>query len=287
MPEEDGKQGLPNMASFYIGVVDLFAVFLPGGILAFLLIPCVPLADFPQSKLASSPAVQWVAFSVAAYALGHLLFGLGGMVMDGLYSVFFKNGSRRLRMRRERAYSELSRLVGFKANTGDNALDWTLAILRLKEPGGLADLDRMEADSKFMRSLTLTLVLSLPLIQYARKGYAGTFGTVWLVLGALLAGVLGERVFTRLNKWGSRVRWINLLPAAAWFVGVALILARHPEDPFFVRLGMGSIVLSIITASRFMDLRQKRTRIAYELLLVSFSPNCHIPATTATAANNP
>ena len=132
MAEEGGKPGLPNLAGFYIGVVDLFAILLPGAILAFLLIPCLPLADFPQSKLASSAAVQWAAFSVAAYALGHLLFGLGGLVMDPLYGVFYKNGSKRLRMRREQAYTELGRLIGFKKGTGDNALDWTLApILRL------------------------------------------------------------------------------------------------------------------------------------------------------------
>lgn len=64
----------------------------------------------------------------------------------------------------------------------------------------------------------------------------------------------------------SRLSWLTLIPAKAWFRAVILTLATHPEDQFFLGLGICTVALSMVSALRFMDLRQKRTRIGYEML---------------------
>jgi hypothetical protein len=274
MAEEGASQhSLPGLAGLYIGVVELIAILLPGGILAFLLIPCLPLKDFPQTGEISSPALTWVAFAIAAYTLGHLLFGLGAISLDPLYHFFYKNASGKFKMRRERVYSEL-KVVKFLPDTGDNALDWTLAILSLRAPNTFVQLDRLEADSKFLRSLVLTMLFSWPLIQYSRKGHPSLAGAGLLIGSALAAQALAGWITVKWtkwkgSKWGDRLKWLTLVPTGYWLIGVTVVLRRNHGDPIFFGLGIVSSLLAILAAFRFMELRQKRTRIAYELFLTS------------------
>jgi len=49
VPEEEASEAkVPTLANFWIGVVELFAVLVPGAILSFLLIPWLPLNAVPQ-----------------------------------------------------------------------------------------------------------------------------------------------------------------------------------------------------------------------------------------------
>jgi hypothetical protein len=50
--------------------------------MALLLLPCLDLKSLSDHNFALSGRPGWVSFAIAAYALGHILFGLGAMVFD-------------------------------------------------------------------------------------------------------------------------------------------------------------------------------------------------------------
>jgi hypothetical protein len=154
MPEEGSEKKLPILADFYVGVVELFAVMLPGVIFAFLLITCLPPDIYlPTGRIPLTGTAGWLAFAIGAYALGHVLFALAAFALDPVYHVVYKNRGEAFNELHKRVYIQLETLVEFKRDTGDDALDWTLAILSLRAPGAIAQLDHRDADSKFLRSL--------------------------------------------------------------------------------------------------------------------------------------
>jgi len=298
VPEEGASEAkVPTLANFYIGVVELFAVLIPGAILSFLLIPWLPLDALPQAgKIVLTPTVRWVAFAIAAYGLGHFLFSLGALAMDPIYDLSYKDRSRSFRKRREAIYHELETSpefgrLGFKRGTGDNALDWTLAILTFRLPGAFAQLDRLEADSKFLRSLVLILLFSSPLLQDKKATPAGILVTAYIVIAACLwaLNVLSrlmeesdrrkakerkreteeERKMREAQEYSARLL-ISSVVVAFFVVALAVILFIFGYKSF-MWYWLSSSVLAILAAVRFMQLRQKRTRLAYELLLVSLA----------------
>src|SRR5882762_9507066 len=68
-------------SDFYVGVLDFFAILLPGAIATAILAPRIghlvlgPLIAVPVGE----PA-KWAAFLVCSYFLGHLIFLLGSFV---------------------------------------------------------------------------------------------------------------------------------------------------------------------------------------------------------------
>jgi hypothetical protein len=85
MPEEHSS-GKP--ADFFVGLVDFFAILLPGAILTFWLYKCLEhrggsllgfLPDLPEGW------VTFAASAISAYVLGHLLFVIGSLCVDPVY----------------------------------------------------------------------------------------------------------------------------------------------------------------------------------------------------------
>ena len=80
---EDGLSFEPQ--KFFIGVIDFFAILLPGALLTYLLrirLERLPEVDLRIERLEG--AKGWVAFLVASYFLGHLMF-LIGSALDEVY----------------------------------------------------------------------------------------------------------------------------------------------------------------------------------------------------------
>ena len=77
---------MPKPSDFFVGVLDFFAILLPGAIATAMLSPRVgpwvlgPLIDKPSSE-----AVGWAMFLTAAYFLGHLIFLVGSWI-DRFYN---------------------------------------------------------------------------------------------------------------------------------------------------------------------------------------------------------
>ncbi len=167
-------------SDFFVGVLDFFAILLPGAIAAALLAPRVPLFS---GLLAAPPgdAGQWALFLVAAYFLGHLVF-LAGSWLDGPYN--------RLRERlnpygNESAYQCATRirdgLIDASERQALNTFQWARSVLLHCAPAAAADVHRLEADSKFFRSLLVVLLLAAAIWAAEGRGLAA--------LGALALGL--------------------------------------------------------------------------------------------------
>lgn len=151
---------------FFVGVVDFFAVLLPGALLSFKLV------DFARAHVFGKtlPSLQgeaqgWVAFAFASYLLGHFIF-LAGSYLDPLYD--------RLRRRfvpkeKDRTYLRAreikERVLGETPSAPVmNTFQWAKANAQLRYPGALLVVRRHEADSKFFRSLIIVLVIAVPVL---------------------------------------------------------------------------------------------------------------------------
>jgi hypothetical protein len=80
---------------FFLGLVDFFAILLPGAILCYLLLPLYRTYLAPDLEPLNDPAMAWVAFGIASYAAGHLLHQLGGYVDALVYDTMYVDGWKR------------------------------------------------------------------------------------------------------------------------------------------------------------------------------------------------
>jgi ADP-ribose pyrophosphatase YjhB (NUDIX family) len=172
---------------FFIGVIDLFSVLLPGALLTFLMQSALgPLVFGDASYQALTGVAGWLAFLFASYLLGQLVFMLGAWFFDDfVYD--------RIRKARHNQIEHLAKGKSFKgslllslnhdlikpesdttqalagriknhyvARLGPtdtiNAFQWSKAKLSLENRAdALADVERFEADSKFFRSLLVVM----------------------------------------------------------------------------------------------------------------------------------
>jgi hypothetical protein len=185
-------------SDFYIGVVDVFSILLPGAVVSWAGWKWV--GEKPEFAALVPPGevAPWVAFVLAAYALGHIMFMLASFV-DISFNWFREKfllpslGQYRRAVEKNAldAASAL-RLIGLaiepitapekedeiqaRARTWaqhilrkpdteptipepTNTYQWSRAVLRLRAPTALAEVERIEADSKFFRSLFVVFVV--------------------------------------------------------------------------------------------------------------------------------
>jgi hypothetical protein len=149
----------PN--EFYVGILDFFAILLPGAIATAILQPRVGhLVLGPLIAVPATDAGNWAMFLTFAYFLGHLIF-LVGSYIDHLYNT--------LRQRlnpygNESAYQCATRVRDSLIDEGErkalNTYQWARSVLIAKCPSAAEDVHRLEADSKFFRSLLVVCALS-------------------------------------------------------------------------------------------------------------------------------
>src|SRR5687768_1577391 len=183
----------------FIGVMDFFAILLPGAVLTYEL-------KAPIAPLLNTTAIDWnltepegfALFFVCSYLVGHLVFLIGAWLLDEVYD--------RLRSRTQNA--QIARLAGrgtimrwpiraivalaFKRERNRpvdaagriksvtlatprgagavNTFQWAKTWLSLESPAALASVQRFEADSKFFRSLVIVLMMLVA---------AGAYGGKW------------------------------------------------------------------------------------------------------------
>ncbi|PHV11543.1 hypothetical protein [Chitinimonas sp. BJB300] len=178
---------MANPSDFYVGVVDFFAILLPGAIATAILGP--RMGHLVLGQLVASPTTEagtWAVFLTSAYFLGHLIF-LVGSYIDRAYN--------RLREQlspygNESAYQCATRIrdtmVDEAERTALNTFQWARAVLIAKCPAAAEDVHRLEADSKFFRSLLVVCILA-----------AVVFFSTGMVWEACMALVLGPPCFAR------------------------------------------------------------------------------------------
>lgn len=174
---------MPKPADFLIGVVELFAVLIPGALLTAILLSWAigdgqPDLTTAAATLGASTAVRWVSFLVSAYVLGHVLSALGGLVLDPLYDKVYrdwwlprfnrrKHGRYELVASAAKATAHEEWTTTFKAaldskgQSDFNSFAWAQASVLAAGNEGAAEIERTQADSKFFRSFVLVLLVGL------------------------------------------------------------------------------------------------------------------------------
>ena len=148
-------------SEFYVGVLDFFAILLPGAIATAILIPRYgDLIVGPLILALTNDTAKWVAFIICAYFTGHLIFLLGSYI-DSLYN------SLRERFNpygNESAFQCATRirdsLIDEAERKALNTFQWSRSVLIAICPAAAEDVHRLEADSKFFRSLLVVCALA-------------------------------------------------------------------------------------------------------------------------------
>jgi 8-oxo-dGTP pyrophosphatase MutT (NUDIX family) len=197
---------------FFIGVIDLFSVVLPGAIATYLakdeIGPAVLGADY--RRLEGTEA--WLAFFIAAYLIGHFIFFIGSRVVDDLLYGPIRNATYGMQVQRLASGRTLSprllrwladalitkrdtdealrranvirrsRLDPMEAARSINTFQWSKAVLRLESPEVITSVERLEADSKFFRSVFVLLALLSPWIIATHDARLIVGGAAFLAL---------------------------------------------------------------------------------------------------------
>lgn len=148
-------------SEFYVGVLDFFAILLPGAIATAILAPRIGhLVLGPLVAVPASEAGKWAAFLTCSYFLGHLIF-LVGSYIDRFYNTLRE---RLNPYGNESAYQCATRirdsLIEDVERKTLNTFQWARSVLITKCPAAAEDVHRLEADSKFFRSLLVVCALS-------------------------------------------------------------------------------------------------------------------------------
>jgi hypothetical protein len=160
MPKEPKEPELPKPADLFIGVIDLFAVLIPG-IIAAALIAIAIMADMPEANVFTVSGLV-----IAGWVLGHVLYGIGKCLDPLLYDRFYKPldaGEERTRAS-YRKNDDLYRLAREMSKVPRRAevpkgmmYQWAKVWLNSHNPESMSNHDRLEADSKLFRSLAVLL----------------------------------------------------------------------------------------------------------------------------------
>ena len=170
----EGKPG-----DFFIGVVDFFAILLPGALLSFL-------AEEPAQRYVFGSILGcvhgategWAAFIFASYLMGQFASLLGATFMDGVYDRTYLPYKRR---NGDALHDEVKKLQGDNSTIA-GTLKWSNAYVRLQNSDAAAEMDRLEATSKFFRSLVIVLLVYAIAFLLSRQGLACVISAVFLGL---------------------------------------------------------------------------------------------------------
>lgn len=173
---------------FFIGVIDLFSVILPGAVLSYILKDDVARRLAIGDGYPLDSTEHALVFAVASYLAGHVVFLFGASLDNLLYDPLRRlthwgqigraargqslqpAALRRFASRwlfgpdADRAVMVAQRMKATDLADADaaksiNTFQWVKARLSLDHPAGLAAVQRFEADSKFFRSFIVVLIV--------------------------------------------------------------------------------------------------------------------------------
>ena len=142
---------------FFVGIIDLFAIFLPGGLVTFILFQ--EYSVFLSEVAPVSADQYWIAFLFFSYLMGHIVFMIGSRI-DPVYDFHRKILNP---YTNESAYQCATRIKHDFLNDIEakslNTYQWATSILATSYPEAMAEVNRLVADSKFFRSLVVIIPL--------------------------------------------------------------------------------------------------------------------------------
>jgi hypothetical protein len=180
--------GVPKPGDLFIGVIDFFAVLVPG-IIAAALIVVIAVGKPPQTDI-----LFLSGLAIAGWVLGHVLHGIGSFLDPLVYDRLFKPQDtvdleaasqdpaekskdpptwihRYLHKNDElyRLAKELTDVPEGKNRRANSDVpggmyQWARTWLDSHSPESTATLDRLEADSKLFRSLVVLCLIAIPVL---------------------------------------------------------------------------------------------------------------------------
>jgi hypothetical protein len=311
---EESKDGasLTKPAGFFIGLTDLFSILLPGSLASLSLYGLYVMhyrhASYIQEMRSEIPDGShwpfWLALALSSYLFGHLIFLLGSTTLDNVYDATYRKLKRESDAVQNRARLVLRECVGLSAAELDSALQWSTVFARIRVPSVMVEVDRLEADSKFVRSLSILILLADAMTT------AVSAKTILLRTVAAILPILSLAIALGMGRWRDREKRIRKIAykrylkrlttqapmadsesqdwtdAAAdinrreWAAVLSLlaavsvqtligILSNSVDYAVFHCIAGSFLILSIW---RFMERRYKRTVLTYRLFIASFAP---------------
>ena len=169
-------------SEFYVGVLDLFGVLLPGAVATALLEPRV--GDWIFGSLVARPSsepAKWAAFLVIAYFVGHLIFLLGSYLDPWYNKLRERFDPYDDKSAYQAATSIRDSILTEQERKPLNTFQWARSVLLANCPAAAQDVHRLEADSKFFRSLLVVSALAALLFSMEGRLIEGAIALVLLV----------------------------------------------------------------------------------------------------------
>lgn len=149
---------------FLIGVLDFFAILLPGSLATWLVTRYLPSSDlfrlmsFGPGKTEPDAVTLWSAFLLSSYVLGHFVF-MAGAQLDPSYDRWRRRTKPTSSDKTFQAADALrKRLTNSLADSDFTTLKWAKAYIQVNAQHARTEIDRFDADSKFFRSLVVVSV---------------------------------------------------------------------------------------------------------------------------------
>lgn len=210
--------------NIYISVIDFFSVLLPGGLLTYFLFGLYYSSVFGDGSIFPEPANNtaiWIVFVFVAYIIGNIVFTLASFLDVGYnkilrpifrsnYDLTYKT-ARQIHSKYINKDDRLKELLEQKQISDDehkkilknknyeifNTFKWSQHYLLFEKPEALAEVQQIEANSKFFRSLVITFLIIACLLFGQAKIIAGV---VFLILSVLCYYRFGELRFKTTEK---------------------------------------------------------------------------------------
>jgi hypothetical protein len=253
---------LPKPSDFFLDVTSFFAIMIPGAVLTGAAV-LGPTGLGPSLLPAAEPAARWIGFGVASYVVGQVIFALGSWLLDPTYdATYLAWRSRQRKTFRESVKRKLIAVYGRHAEeTGVFPL--ARAFLLSFNPGAYLLVERIEADSKFFRSMTMAILLATIVLE--RRGPMAGLAVVGAGAIAAAGAALGLSL-SRGSKLRNRLRQmivLGLVVCTAGLVGILLLTSILWSGAF--------AVLAVVLFLRFSQQRWQRNETLNELVLLSFA----------------
>ena len=144
-----------------VSLVSLLGIVLPGSIIAFLGLTGAwrPWLPFAVTGVPEGSPEGWAIFIIASYAAGQALYAFGSWFLDPVYNRTYRSYKERIRGNPKRFVWPLIQ-AQFPHVREPSNYSWARAYVVSRSPGAIVELDQLEADFKFFRSLALVLLVA-------------------------------------------------------------------------------------------------------------------------------
>jgi len=152
-------------SDFMLGLLDFLAILLPGAVATWLLTQYLeqlpPGFGYVRDLGTTESPLPWVVVVFTSYALGHFVF-MAGSRLDPVYDRWRKRTKPEESDRNYSAARELHhRLTPQLAYPELSTLKWARTYILLHAQPACAEIDRLEASSKFFRSMVVVSALAV------------------------------------------------------------------------------------------------------------------------------